>query len=29
VTMTAGTAVAYVSIVSVMGDSQFLPATAR
>jgi hypothetical protein len=29
VTMTAGTAVAYVSIISAMGDSQFLPATAR
>jgi hypothetical protein len=29
VTMTAGTAVAYVSIVNAMGDSQFLPAIAR
>jgi hypothetical protein len=29
VTMTAGTGVAYVSIVNAMGDSQFLPAIAR
>ena len=29
VTMTAGTCVAYVSIVGAMGDSQFLPAVAR
>jgi len=27
--MTAGTGVAYVSIVDDVGDSQFLPATAR
>ncbi|HEV7428990.1 MAG TPA: hypothetical protein VGQ46_21765 [Thermoanaerobaculia bacterium] len=29
VTMTAGTGVAYVSIVNAMGDSQFMPAIAR
>jgi hypothetical protein len=29
VTMTAGTGVAYTSIVNDVGDSQFLPAIAR